>query len=297
MSARSGGPGPSPARGSHRSGRARLAHPAPQVMGSLRNGDHSVLHPLPRYPVELRGDALGGRCLRHLSLHRVHDPALPSLPGVRSGTFPRFHGTMECSDSCSPIPPRFVAFTRWYRAATRLARRGTASGRSSIPGLFHRGPTRSVGVETSRSPRFLGNPPVCMPRSSTPASSARQARTFSVSTRPSVFLTTSALARVVCRGSITRPAHSLCTLRRADHSATTQHSVPAGGHPLPGGLGDPLGSAKGFRDVIIGLHLFPLLQASPGALGRTTLRSARPPPISLLRPGPCPAPQLARQAV
>ena len=128
-------------------------------------------------------------------------------------------------------------------------------------------PSRLSRTETIRSPRFLGSPPVCMPRSSTPASSSRPAF-CGVSIRPSVFLTTSALAGIISRGSITRPAHSLCTLRSADHSATTQHSVPAGGQPLPGGTGYPLGSIERFPRSR--LHLFPLSQASPGALGTIT---------------------------
>ena len=40
--------------------------------------------------------------------------------------------------------------------------------------------------------------------------------------------------RVPFRGSITRPTHSLCTLRSRGHPRTTQHSVPAGCQPLPG---------------------------------------------------------------
>ncbi len=48
------------------------------------------------------------------------------------------------------------------------------------------------------------------------------------------------------RGSITRPAHSLSTLRRMDHSTTTQDSLPAVGHTLPDGIGYPLGSNEGF---------------------------------------------------
>jgi dodecin len=47
-----GGPGQLPAQGSHRSGRARLAHPAPQVMGLLRDGN-PVVHPV-CYPWESR---------------------------------------------------------------------------------------------------------------------------------------------------------------------------------------------------------------------------------------------------
>ena len=40
-------------------------------------------------------------------------------------------------------------------------------------------------------------------------------------------------ARIYFRGSITRPARSLCTLRSRGHPRTTQHSVPAGGQPWP----------------------------------------------------------------
>ena len=52
------------------------------------------------------------------------------------------------------------------------------------------------------------------------------------------------------RGSSPRPARSLCTLRSEDHSSTTQHSVPAGGPPLPGGVGYPLGSPRRVSAVI-----------------------------------------------
>ncbi len=51
-------------------------------------------------------------------------------------------------------------------------------------------------TERVRFPRFLGSPRVCMPRSLTPASSSRLAL-LGVSTRPSVFLTTSALAGII----------------------------------------------------------------------------------------------------
>ena len=45
--------------------------------------------------------------------------------------------------------------------------------------------------------------------------------------RPSTFSTASAPTIRFFRGSITRPVHSLSTLRRMDHSTTTQDSLPA----------------------------------------------------------------------
>lgn len=95
-----------------------------------------------------------------------------------------------------------------------------------------------------------GTPIAYMPRSLTPARSPRPAF-LGVSMLPSVYLTTSALAAIIFRGSITRPAHSLCTLRRTDRSASTQHSVPAGGQPLPGGTCSPPGPGGRFQSVSI----------------------------------------------
>ena len=46
------------------------------------------------------------------------------------------------------------------------------------------------------------------------------------------------------RGSITRPARSLCTLRSRGCPRTTQHSVPAGRQPLPGGTVPPGSSVR-----------------------------------------------------
>ena len=53
----------------------------------------------------------------------------------------------------------------------------------------------------------------------------------------------------VSRGSITRPGHSLSTLRRVDHSTTTQDSLPAAGQALPDGLAARRVPARGFRAV------------------------------------------------
>ena len=83
------------------------------------------------------------------------------------------------------------------------------------------------------------------PRSSTPADRPPQAITGQTML-PSVQSTSSA-PRGSFRGSITRLARFLCTLRSRDHSRTTQHSVPAGGQPLPGQDFHLLGHNKKFQ--------------------------------------------------
>jgi hypothetical protein len=95
---------------------------------------------------------------------------------------------------------------------------------------------------------------VYVPCSSTPAGPGRQAiRRFGavfrhlngVDSRKSGYF----------RGSITRPTHSLCTLRRAGCPNATQHALPAAGQALPGGIGYPLGSIERFpRFVILSSH-------------------------------------------
>ena len=129
----------------------------------------------------------------------------------------------------------------------RSRRRATRSPASLGFGL--RSPDRLSREETLRSPRFLGEPP-CVhallfdpggisapghpaPRCSLPHGQRRRLPQRSNS-----------------RGSIPRPARSLCTLRSEDRSSTTQHSVPAGGPPLPGGVGYPLGSPRRVSAVI-----------------------------------------------
>lgn len=49
------------------------------------------------------------------------------------------------------------------------------------------------------------------------------------------------------RGSITRPAHSLSTLRRVGYPTATQDSLPAAGQPYRAGLVTRWVPAKGFR--------------------------------------------------
>src|SRR5262249_60158629 len=88
--------------------------------------------------------------------------------------------------------------------------------------------------------------------------------------RPSAVVTASASTVLNSRGSLTQPARSLCTLRSVGYPASTQHSVPAGGQPLPGGIGDPPGRSRGFPSAL-SAHLILPLQASPGATHLLTI--------------------------
>jgi len=112
-----------------------------------------------------------------------------------------------------------------------------------------------------------------MPRSWTPADRSHQAFTMQAML-PSANLTTSAPHQYHFRGSITRPADPLCTLRSRDHSRSTQHSVPADGQPLPGQDSHLPGRTEGFR------HIYPStwLPPSPSFAWRNK---------SLISGGPC----------
>ncbi len=158
--------------------------------------------------------------------------------------FPCFAGTMGCSETLPPISPHFVAFAWRYHvcdAAFRvrpLAAPAAPRRAGGGPGVFQSAgcPIPAMNVETTGLPRFLGNPHVDVPCSSTPAGPVGQA----ISAQPmlpSAVDTASAPATVkFFRGSITRPAHSLSTLRSRDCSRTTQDSLPAVGQLCRAGL-------------------------------------------------------------
>src|SRR6516164_2824192 len=98
---------------------------------------------------------------------------------------------------------------------------------------------------------------------------------------PSAKLTASAPAIPYFRGSITRPAHSLSTLRRMGHPTATQDSLPDGRPAFPGGIDYPLGPNEMFQVLSILLS-----QASPGAL---ILHAKRLSAAARCRPGQKPA--------
>jgi hypothetical protein len=132
------------------------------------------------------------------------------------------------------------------------------------PGVGH--PVPPAGVLPRRWKGLPGSwgTSVNVPCSPTPAG-PRTPGHCGVAARPSVDLKTSAPASIKFRGSIARPVHSLSTLRSAGYPGTTQDSLPAAGQLCRTGLITRKVPAKGFRDP------FPLSQAFPGALSRSTL--------------------------
>ena len=122
----------------------------------------------------------------------------------------------------TPAVPRSIRFSRSQRAA--LATTDLGFGIRSPDRHFARGDLRISQVpgeaswlcSTLRPRRRLHAWPVAL--RFRPRSENHEDRPHSVS----------------FRGCIVELDHSLCTLRRADRSTPTQHSVPAGGQPLPG---------------------------------------------------------------
>ena len=179
---------------------------------------------------------------------------------------------MRCSDSPPPIPSRFVAFAQRYRS--RLLVSLPCGGRSRPAEVWAWSPGARPGSLRRRRgpPRFLDVPVAHMLRSRTPVESQRPGL-LGPAMQPSAVVTTSASTTTNSRGSLTQPARSLCTLRSAGYPCTTQHSVPAGGQPLPGGIRNPPGRTEGF-----GAPWSAASPPSPGLAWRNTTidNSSRP---------------------
>ena len=181
--------------------------------------------------------------------HRSYEGATtPCRPSHRT-SFPSLGGT---------VPRPSLRSRRWPSAAPA----GQGFGLPGpIPAAFGR---RRQGL-----PGSWVIPNVRLPCSSTPERPDAPGQ-FSAQVLSTPVLTTLTLSMRSFRGSITRPSHSLSTLRRAGHPATAQDSLPAGGQPLPGGTYLPAGfTPEGFTMIDVPFTRpstsIPLLQASPGA--------------------------------
>ena len=201
--------------------------------------------------------------LRERATPSMPSPSSLSVEGlvrqiVRSGPRPSFAPTVPRSGE--PFPPlgpcgmvpqlqRYsgslrllaghLASLRFLRSAIPRMRSSVLARRSASALAFAGGVTRSVarGMGAWRRqglPRFLESPldarPVLRPRwVRAPGVPARRML-------PSAFCTASAPTSRSSRGSFTRLASSLSTLRRQGRPCTTQDSLPAGCQPSPGGV-------------------------------------------------------------
>ena len=152
-----------------------------------------------RYPLEFRGDGGGARCLVHLSLQQFRDPVPPFAPRGPSGRFPHF----PARTAALRLPAARHASLRCLRAAFTAV---------------------SSTTEATGPPRFLGNPCARAPLSgpggaaaSGPSGGASQLTQWCClpplqRRRPP--------RQETFRGSITRPAHLLSTLRGHGYPCT-----------------------------------------------------------------------------
>ena len=175
---------------------------------------------------------------RPASLHRVPKGTGSPASAVLSGR----------SDFLPPVPRHFVSFARRYHPCACLCSSRPDAGLEAW-GVFGCGTSHGrLWVETTGSPTFLGNPNVPLPCSSTPVGSKTPGQ-YGVSTRPPRRIRRRRPTIHTFRGSMTRLQHSLSTLRRTGHPATTQDSLPAAGQALPGGVGYPQGSIERFQSL------------------------------------------------
>ena len=169
-------------QGSHGSGRARLTHPARQVMDLLHteSGMKPTLHnahPVARAwlaPVSLSAVVALRRLRGSVSSASFPSTApsrdIPFPPqGLLGDGFPCFIGTMECSDARSLLPTRFVAFACRYHPHTDVSLPSTLRGTPRAGGLLCRfPPCGSLSNGNDRASQVPGEPlctcPVLRPR-------------------------------------------------------------------------------------------------------------------------------------
>ena len=126
-------------------------------------------------------------------------PPAVSWPGASfpprgpSGRFPRLKGTIRRSESPPSLPPHFVAFVWRYPGRIRVSLPRPPDAKAVGLELVTRYLPPGSAEKMAGPPRFLGNPEVDVPCSSTPAGS-RAPGHLGAATRPSVTLTTSAPA-------------------------------------------------------------------------------------------------------
>ena len=149
--------------------------------------------------------------------HRYYQGAATSYRSSRRTSLPSLGGTIRCT---------LVSFPQ-----CGVRHRG--------PGDFactHRLPRPVDSVETAGSLTFPGNPHCAYALLSDPGRIVAPTRPITMQRCSPRSNHDKGSHDYHFRGSITRPRHSLSTLRRVDHSTTRQDSLQAVGQTLPDGL-------------------------------------------------------------
>jgi hypothetical protein len=171
-----------------------------------------------------------------------------SLPSTGSlGLVPPLHWYCKALR----LPAALPASLRCLRFAVPSLRLGfaPADARRSIcgPGLVYRTPQNRFLDGGDRSSQVPGGPHCVHALLSDPGGTSALGH-YRASVLSSALCTTSTPATTIFRGSITRPAHSLSTLRRMDYSTATQDSLPVGWPALSGWDSIPTGPQRKVSD-------------------------------------------------
>ena len=245
-----GRPGWLPTRGSHRSGRAPLTHPARRAAAW-----RAAVLPAAVACTDNRGTMPPAGV--PTAAPRLGAPFPPRAP--RGASSPASVVLWDAPTPCLPLAAlRFLRLAIPH--ATPVLSLPAAQTSSRGPGVGN--PVAPAGKDVWRGPgslRFLGDPlrlgPVLGPRQDR----AHQAR-YGVAAWPPRVTKTRAPTSRRFRGSLAEPQRWLSTLRRVGRPTTTQDSLPVAGPSLSGrGLLTRRVPAKGFRDVSYIPSSFPKL--------------------------------------
>ena len=155
---------------------------------------------------------------------------------------------MGRSDSQPPVSPRFVAFAwRYHRLRRLFAPGGRRRAAEGIGELVFRSPEPDRTVETTGSPRFMGNPLDHCPCSPTPAGPFTRfgSRCHANDAAPAHVHNEGSPHRVF--SGLNHTAFDLAVYASQRKLPTpTQDSLLAAGPALPDGIGYPQGSIERF---------------------------------------------------
>lgn len=130
----------------------------------------------------------------------------------RGSEFPRFPGTTKTLRLLSARHPALLALRGVTLGVPQFRSRDRRHATAGLEVGSRRPPDADWSKETDRSLRFLGNPSMCSPWSSTPAGSETPGPIQRPDAAPAVATTWAPASTVLSRLN-TWPAHSLSTLR------------------------------------------------------------------------------------